>query len=284
MPALISGNCANLGAVNENGNGRFAGSAYTTPASHVPFFNLIGDFGEPVADGPMTMWPRGRYKEIKHTGGLSERQPGAEFGLNSLQFRGCSAIQQGFDASGARYCLGFACAPAEPRHAQDTMAEERMDRTRSIVMNSTNAIAVATFSILLAGLIRLKLCHLLLQTGLYRLALLQGKAEIVETSSIYSPFDGCHFPTLRNSIDPDKLYPDVHSQLRRHRVSLLKRPRLPEDPYPTFFPLPVSGAADDVKVLVERVSVVHRPFVVNSWAIFVTALLDIFRSMLRRSA
>lgn len=39
-------------------------------------------------------------------------------------------------------------------------------------MNSTNAMAVATFSILLAGLIRLKLCHLLLQTALYRLALL----------------------------------------------------------------------------------------------------------------
>lgn len=81
-------------------------------------------------------------------------------------------------------------------------------------MNPAKAIAVVTFPILLAGLIRLKLCQLLLQTALYRLSFPQGEAEVVETRSIDNPFDDCDFPTLRNAIDPDKLDPDVHPQLR----------------------------------------------------------------------
>lgn len=81
-------------------------------------------------------------------------------------------------------------------------------------MNPAKAVAVVTFPILLAGLIHLKLRKLLLQTALYPLALLQGEAEFIEPRSIDNPFDDRDFPTLRNAIDPHKLDPDLHLQLR----------------------------------------------------------------------
>ncbi len=77
-------------------------------------------------------------------------------------------------------------------------------------MNPAKAVAVVTFPILVAGLIRLKLCQLLLQTALYRFAFPQRKAEVGETRSIDNPFDDSDLPTLRKAIDPDKLDPDVH--------------------------------------------------------------------------
>ncbi|MGX5845024.1 hypothetical protein ACWGTI_30565 [Mesorhizobium sp. ArgA1] len=49
-----------------------------------------------------------------------------------------------------------------------------------------------------------------MQTALYRFAFPQGEAEVVETPSIYNPFDDCDLPALRKAIDPDKLDPDVH--------------------------------------------------------------------------
>lgn len=243
MPALISGNCANVGAINEYGNGGFAGSADAIGACDVPLFDLIGDLGEPVADGPMIMWSCGRHKEIKHTGGFSKRQPGAEFGLDSLQFWRCSATQQGLDASGARSCRLSARAVAPPGHAHTTKAEERMDRTKSAIMNPAQAIAVVTFPILLAGLVRLKLCQLLLQTALYRLAFAQLQADVLGARSIDNPFDDCDFPTLRNAIDPDKLDPDVHPQLRSsNECPSRKGLDYQKILTPTFFPFPIAIA------------------------------------------
>ncbi len=49
MPALIAGNRSNLGAIDENGNGRLAGTTETIGARDVPLFDLIGNLGQPVA-------------------------------------------------------------------------------------------------------------------------------------------------------------------------------------------------------------------------------------------
>lgn len=73
MPALISGNCADVGTVNEYGNGRSVGSADAIGACDVPLLNLIGDLGEPVDNGPMIVWSRSGHKEIEHTSGFSKR-------------------------------------------------------------------------------------------------------------------------------------------------------------------------------------------------------------------
>jgi hypothetical protein len=81
-------------------------------------------------------------------------------------------------------------------------------------MNPSKMVAVVTFPILLAGLIRLKLRKLLLQAALYRLAFLQREAEFVEPRSVDDALDNCDFPTLWNAIGPDKLDPDIHLQLR----------------------------------------------------------------------
>lgn len=53
MAALMAGNSADVGAINENGNGRAAGPADAIRTCYVPLFDLIGDLGEPVADGTM---------------------------------------------------------------------------------------------------------------------------------------------------------------------------------------------------------------------------------------
>jgi hypothetical protein len=74
----------------------------------------------------------------------------------------------------------FADTPAEPRHAQATNAEKRMDHTRSIIRNSARSAAIETLPFLLTGSIHLNLSELLLQAVLYRLAFLQRGAEIVE--------------------------------------------------------------------------------------------------------
>lgn len=56
------------------------------------------DGSEPVAEGPVIMGSCGRYKEVKYTGCFSKGQPGAQFGLDSLQFGCCSPIQQCIEA------------------------------------------------------------------------------------------------------------------------------------------------------------------------------------------
>ena len=48
MAALIARNRANVGAINENGNGRLAGATETIGARDVPLFDLIGNLGQPV--------------------------------------------------------------------------------------------------------------------------------------------------------------------------------------------------------------------------------------------
>ncbi|OKP76384.1 hypothetical protein BTE77_16330 [Ensifer adhaerens] len=115
-----------------------------------------------------------------------------------------------------------------------------MDRTKSAIMNPAQAIAVVTFPILLAGLVRLKLCQLLLQTALYRLAFAQLQADVLGARSIDNPFDDCDFPTLRNAIDPDARPRRSSSITLVKRVPLPKRPRLPEDSYPHLFSVPHS--------------------------------------------
>jgi hypothetical protein len=151
MSALISRNRAGVGAVNENGDRRSIGAAHAIGACSVPPFDLIGDLGEPVDDGTMIMWLGGGHKEIEDTGGFTKRQSRAEFRLDAFQFRRCSALQQGLDVSGVRACRPSAGTAAEPRYAQATNAEERIDRARPIVMNPAEAVAFGTFPILLAG-------------------------------------------------------------------------------------------------------------------------------------
>lgn len=53
---------------------------------------------------------------------------------------------------------------------------------------------------------------------MYRLAFLQGEAELVETRSVDTAVDDCNLPTLRNAIGADNLNPDLHPQLPHHRV------------------------------------------------------------------
>lgn len=102
---------------------------------------------------------------------------------------------------------------AEPMYAQATNAEQRMDRTRSIIMNSASWVAIETLPILLTGSIHLNLGELFLQTALYRLAFLQREAEVVEACSVDDAIDDCDFPTLRYAIGPNNLRPDLHAQL-----------------------------------------------------------------------
>jgi len=85
-------------------------------------------------------------------------------------------------------------------------------------MNPAKAATVETFPILLTGLIHLNLGELLLQAALYRLAFLQGEAELVETRSVDTAVDDCNLPTLRNVIGADNLNPDLHPHLPHHRV------------------------------------------------------------------
>jgi hypothetical protein len=85
-------------------------------------------------------------------------------------------------------------------------------------MTPTKAVASVTFPILLARLIHLNLGELLLQTALYRLAFLQGEAEVVETRSVDTAVDDCNLPTLPNAIGPDNLNPDLHPQSCHPRV------------------------------------------------------------------
>lgn len=49
MPPLITGNRANIGAINENGNGRLAAATDTIGACDIPLFDLIGNLTQPVA-------------------------------------------------------------------------------------------------------------------------------------------------------------------------------------------------------------------------------------------
>lgn len=154
MAALISGNCADVGAIDENCDGGSAGSADVIGARGIPLFDLIGDLGEPIDDGPMIVWSSGRYKEIKYTGGFSKREPSSA-GIRSN--------------SGTRSCRLSAGTTAKPSNPRATNTQERTDHSRSIIMNPTKAVAVVTFSILLTGFARLKPCQLLLQTALYRL-------------------------------------------------------------------------------------------------------------------
>ncbi len=77
-------------------------------------------------------------------------------------------------------------------------------------MNPAEAVAVVAFPIQLAGLINLNLGQLLLQTALYRLAFLQGEAEVVEARSVDNTIDDCDFPTLWSVIGADNLNPDLH--------------------------------------------------------------------------
>jgi len=66
MPALIAGNRANVSAIDENGNGRLAGTTDPIRARDVPPFDLISYLGQPVAHGSMVMGPCHRHKNIKH--------------------------------------------------------------------------------------------------------------------------------------------------------------------------------------------------------------------------
>ncbi|TIX20644.1 hypothetical protein [Mesorhizobium sp. M4B.F.Ca.ET.089.01.1.1] len=96
-----------------------------------------------------------------------------------------------------------------------------------------------TFPILPTGLIRLKLREFLLEAALYRLALLQREAEVVEARSVDNALDSRDLPTLWNAIGPNKLDPNLHPQLRCHLVPLpKKKPRLRQISYPHLFPAP----------------------------------------------
>ena len=119
----------------------------------------------------------GRQKDIKYTSCFSKGQTGAEFCLNSLQFRRCSSIQQGRGAIGGQSCARSAFAASPPWHAHTTKAEERMDRTGSVIVNLARAIAVRALPITLDGLIRLKLRQLLLQMQLNFFGFLKERAK-----------------------------------------------------------------------------------------------------------
>lgn len=103
-------------------------------------------------------------------------------------------------------------------------------------MNPLMTVAVVTFPIMLAGLIHLKLRKLFLQAALYRLAFLQGQAEVIEPRSLDHAFDNRDFPTLSDAISPDQLDHDIHLQLRHPQLPLLKRVLVT----PNFLPPPFS--------------------------------------------
>lgn len=48
QPSLCAQRRANVGAIDENGNGRLAGATETIGARDVPLFDLIGNLGQPV--------------------------------------------------------------------------------------------------------------------------------------------------------------------------------------------------------------------------------------------
>ena len=112
-------------------------------------------------------------------------------------------------------------------------------------MNPVKAVAVVTFPIVLAGLIHLKLRKLFLQAALYRLAFLQGQAEVIEPRSLDHAFDNCNFPTLSTAIGPDQLDHDIHLQLCHPRLPHLKRAGYANFLTPTLFPLPREQAVAD---------------------------------------
>ncbi|ASP94024.1 hypothetical protein CDO25_23630 (plasmid) [Sinorhizobium meliloti] len=129
---------------------------------------------------------------------------------------------------------------AEPMYAQATNAEQRMDRTRSIIMNSASWVAIETLPILLTGSIHLNLGELFLQTALYRLAFLQREAEVVEACSVDDAIDDCDFPTLRYAVGPNNLRPDLHAQLCHLQVPFPGKAVITPRFLPPSFPLPQS--------------------------------------------
>lgn len=99
-------------------------------------------------------------------------------------------------------------------------------------MNPANA--VATFPILQAGWILLKLRKLLLQTGLYRFAFLQGDAEFVEPRRARQLrfFNAAKRHRCRQT-------PPRHSSSIALPMSTPSEKG--SDYAPTFFPLPISA-------------------------------------------
>lgn len=71
------------------------------------------------------------------------------------------------------------CSPPDGQAEADVH-----DRSLAFATEPSKAVAFLTFQILVAGFICLKLCQLILQTALYRLAFLQSEAEIVEERSV----------------------------------------------------------------------------------------------------
>lgn len=120
-------------------------------------------------------------------------------------------------------------------------AKERVDGTRSVVMNSAAAAAFHAYPICAAGLIDLELDEFCLQIALDILALVESEPEILEPRAIDITYDARDLLPPRNAIRTDHLDPDIHLQLRGHRISLPEKGlRYVKFLTPTFFPLPQS--------------------------------------------
>jgi len=117
-------------------------------------------------------------------------------------------------------------------------------------MNSAAAATFLAYPICAAGLIDLELDEFCLQIALDILALVESEPEILEPRAIDITYDARDLLPLRNAIRTDHFHPDIHLQLRGHRISFREKGlRYVKFLTPTFFPLPdlsVSTLADQV--------------------------------------
>lgn len=148
MPALIARNCANMGAINENRNGKLASSSYTIRARNFPLFDVIGDLCEPVTDSLVIGPTRGLLLErIAESPVPPEFVPILVSLLHSVMYRGW-------------VCANFApfrmhsCAAVARTHNKG----QGVSRSYGIWNHEpSGGLAVFAFATLLAGLGNLKL-------------------------------------------------------------------------------------------------------------------------------